>query len=213
MAGRTVEDRLRQEYFELLPDIRRVKELLEAEVRYQIRTISCNLQKYERVEVTSRIKECDSAVDALRRDQEGRKFDPERPDAYTLTALHDLAGVRVLAFPRSRWAEVDQELRPHFSSWNPDHVFDQNDHLLAYTYYGYCEPASPRVSGEYQVVPMLTGLFWQVEHSAIYKPDPKLKGVLEESEMRDRTTDVIGALQRFENEFERLVLRGEDSEG
>ncbi len=31
---RTIEDRLREEYFELLPDIRRVAEHLEAEVRY-----------------------------------------------------------------------------------------------------------------------------------------------------------------------------------
>jgi hypothetical protein len=32
--GRTIEDRLRKEYFELLPDICRVAEQLEAEVRY-----------------------------------------------------------------------------------------------------------------------------------------------------------------------------------
>jgi len=31
---RTIEDRLRQEYFELLPDIRSVADHLEAEVRY-----------------------------------------------------------------------------------------------------------------------------------------------------------------------------------
>jgi len=35
MIPRTVDDKLREEYFDLLPKIRRVKEQLEAEVRFK----------------------------------------------------------------------------------------------------------------------------------------------------------------------------------
>jgi hypothetical protein len=58
---------------------------------------------------------------------------------------------------------------------------------------------------------MLTGLFWEIEHDAIYKPDPELKGVAESLEMRERTGDVLKALQRFEDEFERLLREKESS--
>lgn len=34
MEKRTIEDRLREEYFQLVPDIRRVAENVETEVRY-----------------------------------------------------------------------------------------------------------------------------------------------------------------------------------
>ena len=206
MAERTVADRLREEYFALLPDIRRVAEELETKVRHCLLPISSRLDRYERLVITSRIKECESALDALRRRQEFATFDRDRPERYTLHSLKDLAGVRVSVFPRSRWNETDQELHKQFSSWEPDPVLDENGELLAFKYYGYCE-TSDKVRGEFQVVPMLTALFWEVEHTAIYKPSPVLKGVARSLEMQQRTTDVLKALQAFEEEFENLIRR------
>lgn len=58
---------------------------------------------------------------------------------------------------------------------------------------------------EYQIVPMLVGLFWEVEHSAIYKPSPRLKGVTQARGMRQRTQEVFHALEAFEDEFERIL--------
>lgn len=206
MVDRTIEDRLREEYFDLLPDIRRVTDQLEAEIKYHTLSISRTLDRHERLHVTSRIKECGSALDALRRRQEGATFDSDQPGLYTLSALRDLAGVRILAFPRRRLAEIDQVLREQFLSWKFDPVRDEND-VLAYKYYGYCAEASNKVQGEYQIVSMLTGLFWEVEHSAIYKPTPSLKGIARSLEMQQRTRDVLRALRSFEEEFERLAVR------
>ncbi len=207
MVERTVEDRLREEYFELLPDVRHVAAELEAEVRHSLLAISRKLNRYERLVVRSRIKECESAIDALRRRQEAATFDSGERQLYSLASLNDLAGVRVLAFPRSRLTEADEELRKRFRSWTPDPVpgYDENDEPLAFTYYGYCMAASDKVQGEIQIVPMLTGLFWEVEHSAIYKPDPALKGVARSPKMQQRTKEVLEALKAFEEEFERLV--------
>ena len=125
---RTVEDRLREEYFELLPHVRRATERLEAEVRYCVLPTRDALNKYERLVITTRVKECESALDALRRRQQGGTFDRGRPTGYTLRALPDLAGVRVLAFPKRRLADVDREVCKRFR-WKADPVlgFEEDD--------------------------------------------------------------------------------------
>ena len=200
---------MREEYFELLPDIRRVAEHLEAKVKYCVLPISRKLDKYEQLVVTSRIKECESALDSLRRrpEAEGRTFDRTHPDKYTLTDLNDLAGVRVLAFPRSRLIEIDRELHKRFTDWEADPVpgYDKIDDPLAFKYYGYCEAASRKIRGELQIVSMLTGLFWEVEHAAIYKPTPRLRGVARSLEMQQRNREVHTALRAFEEEFEKQI--------
>ena len=134
-------------------------------------------------------------------------FDADRPQGYTLTSLKDLAGVRVLVFPRTRVGEVDISLQKAFQKdqkWEEDPVLGQTGEKLALKYSGRC-PASKIVRGEYQIVPMLTGLFWEVEHSAIYKPSPQLRGVARSLEMREPIANVLEALRRFEEEFEALV--------
>jgi len=54
---------------------------------------------------------------------------------------------------------------------------------------------------------MLTGLFWEIEHSAIYKPVPRLKNIVESPDMQTSTAAVLEALDAFEADFERLVRR------
>jgi ppGpp synthetase/RelA/SpoT-type nucleotidyltranferase len=205
---RAVEDRLREQYFDLLPDIRSVLYELEAEVKHCLVPVFLKLNNYERLVVTSRVKECESALDAVRRRQEGATFDSGRPELYSLDSLNDLAGVRVLAFPRSRLEEADRRLRERFPSWTADPVsgYAKNDEPLALTYFGYCM-ASDRIRAEFQIVPMLTALFWEVEHSVIYKPSPRLKGVARSLEMQQRTQDVLKALKAFEDEFANLIRR------
>lgn len=209
MTGRTVEDRLREEYFDLLPEIRRVLEHLETEVRYRLLPISRGLDKFERLDINARLKECESAVDSLRRRQQGSIFYSDPATPYTLTALKDMAGVRVSVFPRNRMNEVDAVLREvqAFREWTADPVQD-GDKILALKYSGYCADASSRISGEYQIVSVLTGLFWNIEHRAIYKPSPQLKGIARSLAMQERSKDVLQALSAFEDEFERLIREG-----
>ena len=211
MQRRKIEDQLREEYFDLLPEIRKVVWQLEAEIRYHTLPILQHLTNYEQLVVKSRIKECESAVNALRRRQEGRTFDPDKPGDYSILNLPDLAGVRVLVFPRGKLIEVDQALRKCFKGWTSDPVRDANQTELAFKYSGYCQPASSRIRAEYQVVPMLIGLFWEVEHSAMYKPDSSLKGIGESKEMIALKTSVELALAHFEVGFEAFVQDSVDS--
>jgi ppGpp synthetase/RelA/SpoT-type nucleotidyltranferase len=201
MQDRKPEDRLRQEYFHLLPDIRRVVWCLEAEIRYHTRHIVRSLRPHEQVVVKSRVKECESAVKTLRDQQEGRTFDPDNSEDYSLLNLPDLAGVRVLVFPNSRLVEVDNALRGIFQGWTYKPGRDDGGAVLAPKYYGYCNDVSTEVRAEYQIVPMLIGLFWEVEHSAMYK----FREVANSKEMQEHRADVESALARFEAGIETFV--------
>ncbi|MBV8897508.1 MAG: hypothetical protein JO051_13430, partial [Acidobacteriaceae bacterium] len=125
MQSRTIEDRLREEYFQLLPEVRRVAEYLEAVTRYQLRSLSRELDSFEQVIIKSRIKDCESAVGSLRRRQEGAIFYPDRAKTYSLTNLRDLAGVRVLGFPSRRLKQIDAALQNRFKSWTADPVLEE----------------------------------------------------------------------------------------
>jgi len=202
--ARRTEDRLREEYFQLLPEIRRVAGQLQAQINYCLLPIANALEAHEQLIVKSRVKDCESAVNALRRRSgEGKSFDDDQPSRYSLANLNDLAGLRILVFPRRRILEVDRALRETFGSWIADPV-ESEGQVLAWKYHGYCS-ASERVRGEYQIVSMLTGLFWEVEHSAIYKPAPRLRSVARSLAMQQRSKEVFEALKAFEDEFESLI--------
>ncbi len=204
MIERTIDDQLREEYFGLLPDMIRTAEQLKTQIQYSLLPITRELKSHETVVVKSRVKECVSAIEALRRRYPGAIFDPDHPEIYTLRTLHDLVGVRVLAFPATRANQVDSYLRSQFGDWTPDPVIDkETGQQLATKYYGtYAESKSWLVC-EYQIVSTLIGLFWEVEHAAIYKPAPSLKRL--EPVMREQTSAVNSALKAFEDEFERQL--------
>jgi hypothetical protein len=201
----STEDLLREEYFDLLPEIRRLVWQVEAQIRYHTLPILQRLKPHEQLVVRSRVKDCESALKSLRRRQEGNTCDRERSAAYTLKDLPDLAGVRILVFPRSKLMEVDEALRGHFTGWTSDPVPEGAGGVLAPKYHGHSPEVSRVVRAEYQVVPMLIGLFWEVEHSAIYKPAPDFKGKADSEPMRNLNAEVVNALSRFESEFESFV--------
>jgi hypothetical protein len=66
-----------------------------------------------------------------------------------------------------------------------------------------------KACSEYQIVSTLIGLFWDVEHAAIYKQSPNLKGL--GPVMQEQTSAVNKALKAFEDEFERRLQISESS--
>ena len=196
-----IEDLLREEYFELLPALRRLAMQLETEIRSLTLPILHNLRPYEQLVVKSRVKECESALNTLLGPKEGRTFDPDRPGGYSLLQLPDLAGVRVLVFPNNRLIQVDDALRDRFADWTPKPIKYGGGSAQAPKYFGYCNEISRNIRGEYQVVPMLLGLFWEVEHAAMYKFRPAANS----KDMRNHRTVVEDSLIGFENGMESFV--------
>jgi hypothetical protein len=209
MPGREPEDRLREEYFDFLPEIRRVALHLETIIRYRTLSILHDLMPYEQLVVKSRVKEYESAVKTLRDKQEGNIFIPEKSDEYSILNLRDLAGVRVLVFPCDRLKQVEQELREYepFKNWASDPVKYARGFVQAPKYYGFCDEVSHKVQGEYQIIPMLIGHFWEVEHSAMYKPAGWAKGADKDHDMKTLRAKVECSLLRFEQEFERFAKK------
>ncbi len=198
MIERSVEDQLRAEYFKLLPDLRRVREQLETQIRCALLKYTTNLAKHQRLQVTSRIKDCDSAIEKLRGNtSQTRLFDPKRGDSISLTGLRDLVGIRVLSFPRDLRMELNLALKAELPDWTP-HPFVEKE--LGFKYFGKTSISS-EITAEYQILPSLVGMFWEVEHSAIYKPSPKLTGLRDNVSLKSKRSDVIRALIAFENEF------------
>ena len=208
MTQRTVDDRLREEYFCLAPDIKRVLHQLQTDIAYLLLQFTLNLKHHERIHVEARVKECDSAIDALRRREEARQFDEDTPERYTLKNLPDLAALRVLVFPTRRLDAVHELVCSKYADWISDPVkIGTPPKLRAWKYHGYCT-TSPQVRAEIQVVPMLSGLFWQVEHDAFYKPrDPVLRGAVNKPSVREKKEAVYDAFEALEAILEHELQR------
>jgi ppGpp synthetase/RelA/SpoT-type nucleotidyltranferase len=206
LLTRTAEDHLRAEYFTLLPQIRLTTEELEAEIRYLLIPLTRERERHERIVVKSRVKECESAIAALRRKQNWAELKASTSAQISLTALNDLAGVRILAFPKRLVFEIDSVLRSRFGSWVADPVppAPGTTTALALKYHGFCS-SHCRVRGEVQLMSMLIGMFWEVEHAALYKPGERLRDMEVSLKMQDRNADVIRAMCAFETQFEELV--------
>ena len=104
MPQSSIEEMLRQEYLDLLPEIQSVASALEAEIREQLHGILAGLRSHEQILIKSRIKKCDSAVKTLRGKSDGRVFDPDRAGEYSIKKLPDLVVVRILVFPGANQA-------------------------------------------------------------------------------------------------------------
>jgi len=207
---RQAEDRLRAEYVSLLPAMQRTLTALLTEVNHVLLPAILRLDSYEQILIKGRIKDSERAVDSLRRRQESRSFDPG--EEYSLTALPDLIGIRVLAFPQRRLQDVRRALEqePRLSGWKPDHISspDPDRPPIAFKYHGMWN-STDSFTSELQIVSSLIGLFWEVEHSAIYKPTPELQGIASSISMKDRNDAVLNALQQFEQEFDRQIETGD----
>jgi len=214
MTERSIEDRLREQYFTLLPQMVRVAEHLKTQVQYSLLPIARLLTPQENLAVRVRVKDCTSAIDKLRQynpldpsaaRNPGGVFDRDLPQMYNLLSLRDLIGIRVLVFPSRRAIEVDAMLHQVFPDWESDPILDGGEQL-GLKYHGSYSDSTNGLPCEYQIVSTLIGLFWEVEHAAIYKQAPTFKAGLPPI-MQAQTSHVYRALKAFEDEFEHQISR------
>lgn len=195
------ENYLCEEYFNLLPELAKVQQLMEARVRWYLKDITFALKKHQRIEIESRVKECNSAIDALKRRQQSRSFDDN--NSYSLTELKDLVGLRILVFPPGLTTKINKVITAKFRSWKPDH-HKLGKTILCKKYDGIANKKL-KIRCEIQIISMLTGAFWDIEHFALYKPDPAYKGIRENLKMRRLRDEVLVKLAEFEKTFEKII--------
>lgn len=200
MSAKQAVNELRQEYFELKAPMCNEHRRLDSDARCFLKELEYGLKEHERIGIESRIKDCDSAVDSLRRKQPGRDF--VDGESYSLKQLKDLVGLRILAFPASVMEAVNNIVLEKFGDWKADHK--KHGAMQVYKYYGAL--GFEKIPCEIQVVSMLTGKFWDVEHSALYKPSSAFKGAIEANfEIRDLYEEVMNKLAEFETAFEGAI--------
>ena len=144
MQDRSVEHRLREEYFDCLPEIRRVLWQLETEIRFRTLPILHDLKGPEQLVIRSRVKDCESALRTLARlrgspTPEGRQFDPERVRKSTQFSVFLIWREFVcLSFLIGGWVKLTRILRPYFEDWAAKPVKNDHGEIIAPKYYGYC---------------------------------------------------------------------------
>jgi len=192
---------LREEYFLLLPTMQKAKFLLESQIRWHLQSVIYNLKPYQRIEIKSRIKDCESAINSLRRRREGI-FDPDQQ--YSLSELKDLVGFRILVFPEDLIPNVNKTITDKFSSLDSDPVLKNNnkENVIAHKYHGKINKDT--FQSEIQIVPMLIGLFWEVEHFTLYKQHPFLKGVINE-DLKNKNDEILDSLIEYSRIFEKSL--------
>ncbi len=200
---KVTEDYLREEYHKLKPEMVKIMTSLETKVRWYLHDIIFNLKKHQRIEIKIRIKDCESAIASLRKRVEGNV---EKDFAKSkLTDLKDLVGIQIQAFPRQLIPVINKILIDSLPNWSPNHTYseDKKD-IVAHKYYGSINKKFNIC--EIQIVPMLVGLFWEVEHFTYYKPYPELVGIKKNLEMQQIIQEVENKLKEFDEVFERILL-------
>lgn len=202
---RTTEDKLREKYFALLPNLYKLRELLETKIRYALKEVMKELQEHERIKISSRIKECESAIASLKRRQEADSFDDTKE--YCLSDLKDLVGVRVSYFPNNLYPKIAHSLSREFSDWSQNHTsdYDTPSKIIAHKYQGVIDKHTSDIIAEYQIVPLMIGLFWEVEHFAFYKPHQNYKGIINRTEMEECTQAIYKQFEVFEKTFAKII--------
>lgn len=193
-----IENDLRNEYIQLKPSLLKIHRLLEAQIGWYLKDLIYTLENYQRIEVKYRIKDCESAIASLKSKQQFG-FDEERK--YTLRNLKDLVGARILVFPSTLITEVNKEILSKFPSWNTDH--DSHGGTIVWKYDGHLE--NQIVRSEIQIVSMLTGLFWEVEHFTLYKPHSAYRGIKKDPKMMRLYEEALNKLSEYETAFENYL--------
>ncbi len=199
---RLVEDYLREEYILLSPVLRKIRKNLETEIKKQILPIINRLQPYERVSVVSRIKDMESAIEKLQSKQEGKTFQQNAPEKYSLKQLKDLVGLRVLYFPATLKQQILDIIFNNYKSWKDDHVvdFETGKDIIIHKFHGSIRIAKDIVA-EIQIMPVLYSGFLNLEHDIIYKPHQEYKGISRSLKVKKEKNKLMVQFQQFENVF------------
>lgn len=208
----TDEARLKHEYEELLPKMKKLQSLLDASLRWYLKDEMVSLTHSERIDISSRFKNCESAINKLKRILRNKKegeskssIDPNH--YYSLTKLKDLVGIRISVFPASKVKIFRQLIADKFADWQED-VDPKHSEISFYKFHGLLpHPEYNDIKCEIQIVPMLIGKFWDVEHFMLYKPKPADKNASEHAQMAHIKEDIYGKFKEFEECFEKVLAK------
>lgn len=193
-----IESQLQLEYLKIANKLYKAQEYIEIEIKHTIKTQLLKAVHANKILISSRVKDCNSAIISLKKKEEGRVFRDNKQ--YSITQLNDLIGIRVSVFPLTLLELVKTPLLDYLDS-NFEKQF-QTDHTTIekydiYKYRGIHNQFS-EFKCEIQLIPMLISKFWDIEHDVFYKP----ASPHDAPPMKDAYYAVINSLYNFERTYE-----------
>ncbi len=193
-----VESRLQLEYLKVASALYKAKEYIEIEIKHTIKTQLLEAVHANKILISSRVKDCNSAITALKKKEEGRVFRDGRQ--YSITQLNDLIGLRISVFPLTLLELVQSPLLSYLENnfeqpFQTDHTTIENYDI--YKYRGIHNQFS-EFNCEIQLIPMLISKFWDTEHDVFYKP----ASPHDAPPMKEAYDAVIKSLYSFEKTYE-----------
>ena len=180
-----IEKWIQEEYKNLRPALNKLRKKVKKEIRTCLSDFTQSLEPWQRIEIRSRIKECNSAIDSLRK----RNF-------HTLNDLVDLVGIRIVVFPASLAEKVEGVLIDYFKTLVPDHYFYAKNEIAFRKYNGLTDDTT-KIKCEIQIMPEILYSLVEVEHDFFYKvPDKNLSNENEFHEIVKRLLAYDRALEQ-----------------
>lgn len=193
-----IESQLQLNYLKIANELFQAKEYIEIEIKHTLKTLLLEPVHANKILISSRVKDCNSAITSLKMKEEGGVFRDDKK--YLITQLNDLVGLRISFFPLTLLERVKPQLLSYLKN-NFEQTVEPDDSSIGnyniYKFRGIHNKFS-KFACEIQLIPMLISKFWDVEHDAFYKPaNPH-----DAPPMKKAYDKVIESLYDFEKTYE-----------
>jgi ppGpp synthetase/RelA/SpoT-type nucleotidyltranferase len=213
MTEHEIRANLLLEYYVQRPIYENIINVAKAQIENNLIKLRLKKKRWERIELSARIKEFESAFDKLKASKEANELEPTD----SLLTLYDMAALKIRVFPNSYLGPVKRIVMRLFDDVIEDHEPNKSSRIDNKTYFADVErlkffvKLNPRFNinnrFEIQVVPFLLDAFMDVEHDTIYKPIGLPKEI--KIRMKHYRSGVISNVINFSKEFEN-ILREKD---
>ncbi len=205
MTEAEIRSKLLVEYYEQRPIYEKIIDVAKAQIENKFISLRLKKERWERIELTARVKEFESAFNKLKASKEANELEPN--DSFN--ELNDMAALKIRVFPNNYLKKVHKIIMKLFDDVEEDHEPKKTNGIDEKTYYAdverlkYFVKLKPRyqISNrfEIQIVPFLLDAFMDVEHDIIYKPIGLPKEI--KARMKHHRIGVISNVINFSKEF------------
>jgi ppGpp synthetase/RelA/SpoT-type nucleotidyltranferase len=200
-----IEYRLLSEYSKSYPTYKKIRDKAEAIIKYNLIDSLYKKKNWERIEVISRIKEVESAINKLKRKREGRTLE----ESDTLATLTDMVGLKIRVFPNDYLEPIGTIIKNAFPIIEEDHEPQQEYGIDEKDYYAdvirlkyIASFKNNNINFEIQIVPFILDAFYEIDHDIIYKPDTKLPNpTLIARLMKEPNQNIVAAIKIWSKSF------------
>lgn len=200
MTDAEIKKKLLLEYYEQRPIYEKIVDVAKAQIEYKLIKLRLKRKRWERLALTARVKEFESAFKKLKESKEANELKPTD----SLGELNDMAALKIKVFPNYHLKAVHEIIMKLFSDVEEKH----ESKIEGLKYLVQLKPSlGINNRFEIQIVPFILDEFMDVEHDIIYKPTDltkTIKAIIKKRMEPDRSR-VISSVIDFSKTFETIL--------